>query len=320
MSDDKEGPVPERVSHEIVQAAPATRLILDKAFVAKMHGATPSVENLEKFTGTNVAPVTVTNFLKGQEGQVIKIRGDGQMTITHGTKIKTSTAANKLLTADKMYNFTYISGIWYEDADDGGGGIGPTGPAGAIGPIGPPMMDMLSPEEPMIIPGSPGTPGSAGSPGASIIGPMGAPGQDADPPEDAIVIPGPMGPSGIGIRGIPGQDADPPEDPQVIPGPVGPSGAAIVTLLTAEVSLATAPRARRGGRFDIAGSGMTVGKPVLIGQANGPYTGKGTLEDEAEMDQVTVTGKVFSATVIRCYWESNHQVRGNFKFDYAVSA
>lgn len=98
------------------------------------------------------------------------------------------------------------------------------------------------------------------------------------------------------------------------------AAASPVALTTVEVSLVTAPDARCGGRFDIAGAGMTVGKPVLIGQANGPYTGKGTREDEAEMDSINVTAKVLSATVIRCYWESIHRVRGNFKFNYFVGA
>jgi hypothetical protein len=95
---------------------------------------------------------------------------------------------------------------------------------------------------------------------------------------------------------------------------------ASVALKTVEVSLGAAPVARRSGKFQIAVAGLTAGKPVYIQQANGPYTGKGTREDEAEMDQLRVTGKVLDATTIQCFWEADHRVRGNFKFNYLVSA
>jgi len=91
-----------------------------------------------------------------------------------------------------------------------------------------------------------------------------------------------------------------------------------LTLGTAEVNLGSAPK--HGGKFTISGSGLTVGKPVLIQQASGPYTGKGTRADEAEMDQVSVTAKVTDATTITAYWTSARRVRGNFKFDYQVSS
>jgi hypothetical protein len=94
-----------------------------------------------------------------------------------------------------------------------------------------------------------------------------------------------------------------------------PSGG--LALASAEVNLGNA---KTGGKFTIAGSGMTIGKPVIIQQAVGPYTGKGTLADEAEMDQVAVTASVTSATVITAYWSSARRVRGNFKFNYAIGA
>jgi hypothetical protein len=65
---------------------------------------------------------------------------------------------------------------------------------------------------------------------------------------------------------------------------------------------------------------MTIGKPVLIQQAVGPYTGKGTLADEAE-DQVSVTASVVSAVSIQAYWQAvASPIVGNVKFNYAVSA
>lgn len=90
-----------------------------------------------------------------------------------------------------------------------------------------------------------------------------------------------------------------------------------LTLTTIEVSVSSVPR--KAGKFSITGAGFAVGKPVLIAQASGSYTGKGTRADEAEMDGLTVKGKTTSATNIDCYWNSPTFVKGNFKFDYAVS-
>lgn len=83
-----------------------------------------------------------------------------------------------------------------------------------------------------------------------------------------------------------------------------------------EVNLGTVPR--RGGHFDITTTGLTTGQNVIVEQINGPYTGKGTQADEAEMDQLTVSGQAISSTVIRCYWGSPTHVRGNFKFAYTL--
>lgn len=105
----------------------------------------------------------------------------------------------------------------------------------------------------------------------------------------------------------------------IIGGSASGGGAAFTTV---EVSLGAAPQLRRSGSFQITGlSGLTIGKPVLIQQASGPYTGKGMRADEAEMDMLVVTGKVLSATAIQCYWQAAcGRVRGNFKFDYLVGA
>lgn len=90
-------------------------------------------------------------------------------------------------------------------------------------------------------------------------------------------------------------------------------------LTTVEVSLGSAPVARRAGRFTIAGSGLVTGKPVAVHQVNGPYTGKGTRADEAEMDRIMVAANVLNATTIECFWSSQFRVRGNVKFAYIVS-
>lgn len=99
------------------------------------------------------------------------------------------------------------------------------------------------------------------------------------------------------------------------------SPVASLSLTTTECNVAPSPQTRRSGHVQITGlAGLTPGKPVLVQQAAGPYTGKGTRADEAEMDMLTVTGKVLNATTIDLYWQSKYQVHGNFKFDYAVAA
>lgn len=101
--------------------------------------------------------------------------------------------------------------------------------------------------------------------------------------------------------------------------PAGPSGPPVIS--TAEVSLATAPNVRRSGHVQITGlSGLTIGKPVMVQQAPGPYTGKGSRADEAEMDAISFVGKVLSATVIDLYWQAARLVRGNIKVQYVVSS
>lgn len=79
-----------------------------------------------------------------------------------------------------------------------------------------------------------------------------------------------------------------------------------------------------GGNFQITGlSGLTANKPVLVHQAPGPYTGKGTLQDEPELDMVFATGYVVNATTIQVYWMvAPHfgPIAGKVKFLYQVSA
>jgi hypothetical protein len=86
-----------------------------------------------------------------------------------------------------------------------------------------------------------------------------------------------------------------------------------------EKDLGTNPR--RSGKFTITGlAGLTTNKPVNIFQAVGPYTNKGTLADEAEMDGLVVKAIVTAADTITAYWNSVTAVRGNFKFNYLVGA
>jgi hypothetical protein len=97
----------------------------------------------------------------------------------------------------------------------------------------------------------------------------------------------------------------------------GGGGSSAFTLI--EKDLGTNPR--RAGKFTVTGlAGLTITKPVNMFQAVGPYTNKGTLADEAEMDGLIVKAIVTAADTITAYWNSATAVRGNFKFNYLVGA
>jgi hypothetical protein len=145
-------------------------------------------------------------------------------------------------------------------------------------------------EEPIFVPGIKGADGATGA-----QGPMGP----------ALYF---LAEDGVdGDRGPPGATG--------AQGPAGGGGS--FTFTTVEVDLGSTPRG--AGTFTIAGA-FTPAKPVLITQAAAAYTGKGTLEDEAEMDPITATGFTADAATIRAYWQASHgPVAGNVKFNYAVS-
>ena len=221
------------------------------------------------------------------------------------------------------------------------GDPGATGPTGATGPAGPQGIQGIK--------GDTGSTGATGATGAT--GPAGPKGDTGDQgPQGIQGATGPQGPQGAtgpqgiqgltgntgatgatgtqGPQGVKGDTGD--TGPQGPAGPTGPQGPAgtngtngtngadgLATLITIEKNLGSV--ARKSGRFTITGSGLITGKPVLVTQASGPYTGKGTRADEAEADTVNVKAKVISSTVIECFWSSNTFVKGNFKFDYFIS-
>jgi hypothetical protein len=97
-------------------------------------------------------------------------------------------------------------------------------------------------------------------------------------------------------------------------------GASAFSMSTVELNVGAVPITRRSGHLQITGlAGLVAGRPVLVRQAAGPYTGKGTRADEADMDTLSVVGKVLNATTIDIYWRSMSQVHGNFKFDYVAA-
>lgn len=98
-------------------------------------------------------------------------------------------------------------------------------------------------------------------------------------------------------------------------GSLTPAAAAPMSLI--DVDLGDTADA---GRFLISGSGFDPSKRVVINPAAGPYTGKGSLTDEAEMDALTVLGSVLNSTTIECFWHAiPGPVRGHFNFQYRLA-
>jgi hypothetical protein len=75
---------------------------------------TPNVLNNTKIVLSSTAPVNVTNFLNGQEGQTIFVVGDGQSTIKNNATISTNGNADKLASSGSVYCFTLVNGVWRE--------------------------------------------------------------------------------------------------------------------------------------------------------------------------------------------------------------
>lgn len=105
-------------SSEVNQQATVTKYVGDKTFVLRLKAGdtTPSVRAASVCKANGAA---VTDFKDAAEGQVIKILGDGVMTVAHNNNIKNNKQDPdnpKLLAADTIYTFTHIEGVWYEDA------------------------------------------------------------------------------------------------------------------------------------------------------------------------------------------------------------
>ncbi len=93
-----------------------TFITLPKTFVDRFaDGITsPSVLNCTRYLSP-LNPLTVIDFVNGANGQEIKILGNGNLTVSNNSKIKTNTGANKVLVANKVYTFTLFTDVWYED-------------------------------------------------------------------------------------------------------------------------------------------------------------------------------------------------------------
>jgi hypothetical protein len=165
---------------------------------------------------------------------------------------------------------------------DDGGEMGPPGIQGLQGLQGIqgiPGIDGLDGEDGLDgLPGIPGSPGSAGAAGANgMQGLMGPPGLDAEEPEEPLMIQGPIGPQG----------------------PAGGGGGSATTV---EVNLAATATWR--GSFTITDAAILGTSKLLVWQAPGPYTGKGTRADEAELQPVSIIAANPSVGSALVYWQT----------------
>lgn len=100
-------------STEVNQQASVTKYVGDKTFVNTLKAiATPSVRAATVCKANGAA---ITDFKDGAEGQTIKVLGDGVATVDHNANIKNNFGGTKILAANKIYTFTHIEGVWYED-------------------------------------------------------------------------------------------------------------------------------------------------------------------------------------------------------------
>jgi hypothetical protein len=122
---------PRVIVEETVQQAPSSKLVLDRSFVRKALNVTLfNLTNIEYQRLDNIGAVSVSGAKGGQDGQSVRILGDGQTTIKHLAAVTkpyeqfhTNTGADKLLLANVVYTFhrfllvgDRINGRWHEDA------------------------------------------------------------------------------------------------------------------------------------------------------------------------------------------------------------
>lgn len=88
-----------------------------------------------------------------------------------------------------------------------------------------------------------------------------------------------------------------------------------VAVRTTEKNLGSTPR--RGDSFTFTDALLTGTENLVITQGPGPYTNKGTLADECEMDSIVLCAKAAPGSAT-AYWNSQTFVAGNFKFTYTV--
>lgn len=197
-----------------------------------------------------------------------------------------------------IQNFTtnLFSPIDGEDGQDGFPLPGTVGAAGSAGRDGATILPDApeDPEVPLSLPGATGVSGTAGTPGA-----VGAAG--------ATILP------------------DPPEDPVE---PLFLPGASILSATVFEADFGATPIT--GGKFTVTDGRISATSRVFITQAPGPYTGKGTRADEAEMDRTTCYAEPAAGQMV-VKWSTIPlvtaaypairlgRVRGKMKFQYMVA-
>lgn len=135
MKEEDKRVVPQ-IQQEVSLEAPQRPVVIPTDFVSSLKkGVTePSVRNLIRLRAGGVA-VTITDFKHGQNGQNIKVLGDGVTEINTNANIIRS--EDGVLAANKVYSFVKYDGVWYEEGATGnGGGGGSQGPQGEKGDKG----------------------------------------------------------------------------------------------------------------------------------------------------------------------------------------
>lgn len=100
----------------------STRGFLGSAPIIPNHPIRPGSGSTIDVTGTGLivpvhsTPTTITDFTGGAEGQEVKVIGNANLTLLNGAAIRTSTGANKTLSANVFYHFIRYNGAWYEKA------------------------------------------------------------------------------------------------------------------------------------------------------------------------------------------------------------
>ena len=182
------------------------------------------------------------------------------------------------------------------------GEMGPPGPLGAIGATGPPgATGIQGPIGPAVFLEAEGTEGDAGPPGSSgVQGIQGIAGTTG--------AQGPLGPA-VFLDAEPGEDGL--NGPPGATGPQGPPGGGGGSWSTIEQNLGGVGTESWRGRFTLVDAAISPTSKVVISQASGPYTGKGTRADEAEMDPLWCVAEPGSGQAI-VYWRTMAGVSTTF--------
>lgn len=109
-------PIKTIVEQQQVEAQ-TSNLILPTQYVGKFTklDTTPSVKNVRCWICQNTVPVDITNFDDGQEGQTLKVLGDGNSSVDPAAGFIVTASGAVALMANKVYTFTKFNGVWYED-------------------------------------------------------------------------------------------------------------------------------------------------------------------------------------------------------------
>jgi hypothetical protein len=123
-----------------------------------------------------------------------------------------------------------------------------------------------------------------------------------------------------GLQGPPGPEGEEGEEgPPGPPGLKGDTGAAGSggSATTFEQNLGSVPVWE--GKFTRVDAAITAASKVLIWQASGPYTGKGTRADEASMDQFTLDAEPAAGSMV-VRWRSVQGFAPNYQGPTAMNS